>query len=164
MKSPLRTLLVVATSFILVALLAWVSTFLYWHVRISGAIRTLDQDPSGVRQPKGGREQDAFVFLANSGCRMLPYAVRALDPSKDPEFSDLMLDLIQRQVRSLRVVTERFDDDAQAELRFLPKCVFYEQDTSEIRELKSDRLHVWWEQKGDLLHQWWRVWSSECGR
>jgi hypothetical protein len=61
----------------ILALLAWGGNFLYWHVRIHSAIRTLETQPTG---PEG---EAALTELISAGCRSLPYLISALDPSKE---------------------------------------------------------------------------------
>jgi hypothetical protein len=82
-KTPLRTLLLVALGIPLLALLAWTGTFLYWHFRIRSAIRALEALSVAPTPPEG---DPAAMLLMASGCRCLPYLVQAIDSSKSPEF------------------------------------------------------------------------------
>lgn len=77
----MKTFAKVAGGLLVLAALAWTGMFLYWHVTILGALRTLEAQPGLVE------EMRAFKTLQNgAGCRALPYLVAALQPAKSQYF------------------------------------------------------------------------------
>ena len=160
MKTPVRILIAVLSIAIFLPLLAWTGTFLYWHFRITNAIRVIEKSPSNLSGRGREKElEDASSNLASAGCRNLPYVIDSIDPSKQPDFVE---EMIFQMTSLLRPDLEDPNDDIYANTEFLRKCTLREQDTSDLRALKCNRLHAWWADRRLSYHQWWRVCSSRC--
>jgi len=159
-----KTLLKIAAGLLVLGVLCWIGTFLYWHFRITKSLRSLQASPRILRQ-------DPSCGLKDAGCRALPYCVGAIDPSNDLTFNSEILALIRGWIRSLHVeyritnhiVEQVGENAAKADADLLLKCEIREQDTEETRALKCRRVHQWWNERGRTFHRWWRLWSSRCG-
>src|SRR5687768_540506 len=64
--------------------LVWIGGILYWHVRVTLAIRAWERDPDrgSGKHPWEGLEEWSSI-LDDAGCRALPGLIRALDESGD---------------------------------------------------------------------------------
>lgn len=151
-------------------LIAWSGSLLYWHLRLSRALRTLEE--ATVVQPNyeiGGyvgdysAPRDARTTLMNAGCRSLPYLVSSLGPAQRPEYLAAAGDLIIALAAGEHSHT--CDDSAWEKRfdRFLPLSM-YVHERPEARELKRRRIHDWWRDHGSEVHAWWRSWSACCSR
>jgi len=166
----LKLLLKFATGLMALAVLGWIGVFVYWHVRITSAIQTIQKTPSQLHRPGPNPELLAYLSLTQSGCRVLPYCVRAIDSSNDLIFNSEILRLIRDRIRSPHVtyqiingIVEQFGENAaQADADLLLSCEIKEKDSEEMRALKCRRVYEWWNEKGRTYHQWWRLWSSRC--
>ena len=164
MQRLTKTLLKIAAGLLVLGVLCWIGAFLYWHLKITKAIRTLEASPKLLRQ-------DPSCGLNDAGCRALPYCVRAMDPSNDPAFNSEVLLLIRGWIRSPHVtyrithhIVEQIGENAaKADADLLLTCEIQQQDAEETRALKCRRVHQWWNERGRTFHQWWRLWSSRCG-
>jgi hypothetical protein len=153
---------VVALPFALAAavtVLIWGGGTLYWHVRITGALRSWEQNPKAVHHLSAASEYgppDAVTLLRQAGCRALPYLIRRLDESRDPQFLEgltnwIITDLAWHSPEDLRLLGER--------------CVTWYIDKDDAlpdRRVKCERIREWWRENGSRYHQWWRFWSSWC--
>jgi len=133
------------------AALGWVGTYLYWHVRIVGAIRTLETQAGGA----GGGEGEGV--LLDAGCRALPYLVASLEPRKNPYF----LKVASVQISSLAF--SRAAAGGNSELPAEDWSITLDDSAAE-RARKCDAIQQWWLQNGARYHRTWRVWSSNCAR
>jgi hypothetical protein len=141
-KTPVKVL-IVAALVVGLPLLFWTGTFLYWHVRIRSAIRSIDSMTPVDR----AKAADAIKTIRSAGCRSLPYLVSAIRAER-PDVGELLIFQIARQtsIPSTLIIEHRIQES---------------QDLEERRQ-KCDRLRDWWKEKGPDYHQWWRVWSSKC--
>ena len=157
MKSPIRVLLAVASSLLLLALLAWISTFFYWHLRIARSVRIrVTQRLSPVRESCVPLWEAAGVLM-DAEARAMPYLIAELDESKHPEFIQCASYLIARQ--SIDCVHE---DDVDWGVR-MGRWAYEPRDTSDAQLRKFEEMREWWKKHGAEYHPWWRVWSSRCG-
>ena len=160
MNSYIKAALAVVAALLILAVLVWVGAFLYWHFRISNAISVVEKSPSKLVGRGREREvEDALSSLESAGCRSLPYVIDSIDPEKDPDF---VMEMIYQLTSQVILAPKHPNDEVDATLTFLHKCVLREQDTSDLRALKCNRLHVWWVDNRASYYQWWRVWSPKC--
>jgi len=169
----MKTVAKVLAGAVILAMLLWTTTFLYWHLRITSAIREIEKNPSMLHVPALSPQLTAMRILMNSGCRAMPDCVRAIDSSNDLILNNEMIGLIRSKilagghvvvVNTGPVPFERVDEETRADEEFVRKCEILEKDTPDMRALRCRRLHEWWREKGPIYHQWWRVWSSRCNR
>lgn len=149
----LKSALAWALAAIVVAVIAWTSSYLYWHVRIVGALRTLEsQSPAEM--------EAASNVLDEAGCRSLPYLVNALDPRKNTGF----LTLVTSQIAfSTGDPNEPLLANIQAR-EHLQEWRIEKADPPAERQRKCDLIRAWWRENGGRHHQSWRIWSSQCAR
>ena len=150
----MRTALKIAIVVVTLAAVAWSATFLYWHVRIARAIRTMQQEPITPDL------QGALDVLDDAGCRAIPYLVGALDPGKYTTFLTLA-------TTHLAAAATASDDPIirlQREYEQRQEWRIEKQDPPAERQRKCDLLRAWWAKDGGRYHQAWRVWSSSCAR
>jgi hypothetical protein len=155
----MKTVFKLVAGLAVVAAVAWTASYLYWHVKIVGAVRTLQtqsvpliNDPS--RDLLSG---ESFDTLTAAGCRSLPHLVGALNSANNPE---MMLDAFFR-LFSASLPLSSSDSDLKAIL-FLEENRLYAGEPVQKRREKIDRIRAWWKESGDRYYQWWRVWSSKC--
>src|SRR5436189_2617193 len=99
------------------AAVVWVGLYLYWHVRISGALSTLkSQNPPNILDKSvDPLKGEAYDTLAGAGCRSLPALAGALNSGNNPE---LMYDAFFR-IFSAALPTPTTEPEAKAPLEFL---------------------------------------------
>jgi len=130
----------------------WVGGYLYWHIRLLGAIRTLEAR-SG---PQGG-DSDASDVVRDAGCKALPYLIGAIAPGKNPFFLHVATDLLKQ---SLQGPLSRGDADLKEHLN--DWMITGETSTAD-RQKKCDEIHAWWRDKGQARHSAAKWWKSDCG-
>lgn len=149
----------IGASLVLLAVVAWSSTYLYWRYTIKRAIRTLEALPlSKVDEDDNPADviayQRAYDALMAGGTRSLPYLMEALERSPRPYLiSDLFMQIIHLST---------LDRDRQREDRQLDGCLFRGKETITVRRERMENLRAWWEHVGYQHHPGWRVWSSNC--
>ncbi|MBI3858383.1 MAG: hypothetical protein HY293_22085 [Planctomycetes bacterium] len=156
MRTPLKALLLALAIAGTLLGSIWAGGLVYWHVRITWALRAWERDaPSWILRHRWRR---AIETVENAGCRALPYLVNALDRDGEPEFQSGLVDLIIRilagpppfSAEAVRIRTERYEAwDLD------PK------DTPAEREAKCARLKTWWRDHRDQCHHGWRIWSAD---
>jgi len=136
------------------AVIAWTGTYLYWHLKIVGALRTLDTPVIDAET------EAASDFLNEAGCRTLPYLVASLDPKRNTIFLTLVTSQIAftaadpgEPILSNMRVRER-----------LGEWRIEKADSPAERQRKCETIRDWWRENGAQYHQVWRVWSSQCAR
>jgi hypothetical protein len=140
----MRTTLKLVIAGVALAAMAWSSLLIYWHLKISNAVRQLEQNDS----PMAGF--DALQFLSReAGCRALPYLVGATDPKQPPFF-------LERSTALIAIILYGPGPTP-------PPWYISTQDSPEQRARKCEMLREFWRQNGRRHHQMWRVWSSRCG-
>lgn len=145
----------IVAGLILVAALTWTGALLYWHFTLRSAILYFEEHAADVPRPWDPlAATDAFETTRSSGCRSLPYLVRAIETSNNPE--------LQRGLSLLVwfAATKANSPEATEKLQTV-SLIRFDDDHKEHR-IKTDALLAWWKQDGDLYHHWWRVWSSKC--
>jgi hypothetical protein len=146
-----------ALGLIVAAALGWMSLFVYWHIRIGGAIRTLDG--------RAGREETsrASDMLMEAGCRSIPYLISAIDPERDQPWIWRTIREMAGWAASTGPMETVRDDRTGDSLDLLGGLTDDPGKTAAQRRERHARLRDWWTSDGPLFHQWWRVWSSRCG-
>src|SRR6185436_13144579 len=93
MKTPTKVLLITLTTTVGVAAAAWAGTFLYWHVRITSAIRVMEAKLPGLMTPLSWPADllQASEVLRTAGCRALPYFVRSAGSTQDLELQEYLI-------------------------------------------------------------------------
>ncbi len=148
----MKTFAKVLAGLLVLAALAWTGMFLYWHVTIVGALRTLETQPGLVQ------EMEAFKTLQDgAGCRALPYLVAALQPTKSPYFLERASLLIQLEGAPHPMQGPQWGPNYDPVEFRLPS-----EDSAAERQRKIGLIRLYWKQKGHRHHQFWRVWSKSC--
>ena len=148
MKKAAGTLFAVG----LLAGLGWVGGYLYWHIRLLGALRTLE-----TRSGPTGSDTDAADIMRDAGCKALPYLIPAIQPGKNPYFLAVASDLVKQ---SLKGPLMRGDVDLNT---YLDGWTITTETRAEDRQKKCDELHAWWKTKGEPRHSGGKWWKSDCG-
>jgi hypothetical protein len=150
----------VVVAALVLALVVWVGLYLYWHVKITGALSTLKTQypPTLIDRAVDPLKGEAFETLSGAGCRSLPALVGALDSGNNPE---LLYDAFFR-IFSAQLPPPDSDPDAKAKLQFLEDNRVFLSDSSERRREKVARVQSWWKDQASQYHQDWRLWSSKC--
>lgn len=152
----MKTTLKIVAALALLVLLTWTSVFLYWHFKLSAAIRFFEDQATEVPRPWDPlSDSEAFATMRASGCRGLPHLVRAIAASHDPEY--------QRGLSLLVFFAATKADSPEADGKLQNVYLLSAEDTPQEHAMKCDAIRTWWKQHGTLYHQWWRVWSSNCG-
>jgi|SRR6185369_9889859 hypothetical protein len=160
MKTPAKVLLITLTTAMGVAAAAWAGTLLYWHVRITSALRVMDVTLPGQMTSLSWPTElnEASEVLRSAGCRALPHLIRSAESTRDFELEEVLVGWLIGEVTEGN--GEPNDELADAlRARFAPVYL----DSPAVRRKKRDQLKAWWNENGSRLHQWWRVWSSHCG-
>lgn len=132
--------------------LGWVGGTLYWHIRLVGAMRTLE-----TRSGPQGSDGDAVDVVRDAGCKALPYLVGAMQPSKNPYFLATASDLLKQ---SLQGPMTRGDVELNSSLQ---DWLIGPETRVEDRQKKCDALHAWWRERGEPRHSGATWWKRDCG-
>ena len=145
---------------LVLALIAWVGLYLFWHVKISGALSALKTQfpPTIVDKTVDPLKGEAFDTLSGAGCRSLHALAGALNSGNNPE---LMYDAFFRIFRD-QLPSPEANPDAKTQLQFLEENRVYLSDNAERRQEKVARVQAWWKENAPRYHQDWRLWSSKC--
>jgi hypothetical protein len=149
---PMKTAAKILAGAVVLAALLWTTTFLYWHVRILGAIRTMDGHPTSHEQ------QTASDTLNEAGCRSLPYLFEALNPDRSPNLqivATIHIGFIVAAPGEPILYNPKVAD-------WLEKWQPRPEEPPDVRRRKFEALRLWWKENGPRYHQVWRVWSKEC--
>jgi hypothetical protein len=143
---------------VVLPLLAWTATFLYWHVRLKSCVRTLES-----QRLQGGERTEQLSYAAgvlmHVDCRAMPYLIADMDPTDHWEFLNAASYLVSRQ--SLQVETRGGEAEwKEREARVLAWQVL-PADSPALRRTRIDLMRTWW-QHHRSKHPWWRVWASTC--
>jgi len=163
LKSSLRALGWTVAGIAALTGLVWLGSFLYWHLRLTSALRAWEKEIRAV--PSGARDFSRYPngpqVLYSAGCRALPYVVAALDRSDGhPRFQEALMHYIINALpdpgpnseESSRVLGER-----SSRWEFIAEGLDLE------RRDKLADFRAWWRENGHKYHAWWRTWSSGCG-
>lgn len=165
MKTRLRVLILVLALLVGLPLLAWTGTFFYWHFRITSAMREWKK-AAASRTPvqwnsRNGRIPPATsAVLMEARCRALPYLVRALDDSTDPEFQEGAMNTIIMIL--LNPPSRLSEEELELSRQRYARWSFIAEGLTLEREERLSDFRAWWRDHGREHHQWWRVWSSDC--
>ena len=154
MTKPLKTILLMAAGVPGVLILAWLATWVYWHVRITRAIHGIESVVTSAT-PSQRAYGESIEVLESARCRSLPYLLSNMDPTKHVWF----LGQMQYFIRSSSLPLEGSDkelDGALGEFHIDPL------DSPQLIRTKWDGLRRWWAESDHKYHQWWRIWSSSC--
>ncbi len=148
MKNVVGTIIAIA----LLGLLAWGGGYLYWHIRLLGAMRTLE-----TRSGPQGTDGDAAEIVQDAGCKALPYLIPAMQPTKNPFFlieaSKLLKECLQGPIqRAQSDVTDHYQE-----------WLITPETRAEDRQKRCDDLHQWWRDKGEARHSGAKWWKHDCG-
>lgn len=162
MKTPLRILAWTIGIAAATGLLVWIGGILYWHVRITDALRSWERDGAAGRYSRSsnyGLSQESSKTLLASGCRALPYLVAKLDSTGDPNFQEaLMTRILRAMIGPEPHGADVFDLLQEWESRWS----IYAGGTQLEREYKLAAFGEWWRQNGPRYHHWWKFWSDWC--
>jgi len=153
----MRKLFLVLGGMAALALIAWSGVFLFWHLRITNALRKLESEAEYLPNVAGySGPMEEVEKLQRAGCRALPYLVERSVASQRPPFLTastlLFMEIIQDQ-KSVSAIREHLLFD----------LLITGADTPDSRQEKCDALHAWWRRHGRDYHQPWRVWTGRCG-
>lgn len=138
---------------VVLAAAAWIGTYLFWHIRLVGAVRTLE---SKAGTPAA---EDAADVVESAGCRALPYLVGALDGAKNQIFQIYATGVI---VQSIEEVNARNPSLNPTEICQARGWKVVPEDNPVDIKTKGDAIRVYWKTYEPLHHKWWRVWSPKC--
>lgn len=127
-----------------VAVLAWIGLYVTWHIKIIGALRTMETQAAPVISTTAP-PSEAEAVIIDAGCRALPYLVGVLDPTKNPYF--------------LHRVTYYIGQAGPASCQV---WIIRPEDPASDRTKKCDSLRDWWRDHGSEYHQTWRIWRQSC--
>ena len=142
--------------------LVWLGSFLFWHVRITSAIKSWETEgrPKKFRRPGYALPPEAGAVLHHAGCRALPYLVSALESHEgDPEFQEGLIVLIISKLGGPGPYTdESFELMGERSTRweFVAEGLDFER-KEKLADFKS-----WWTENGRHYHAWWKTWSPWC--
>ena len=145
----MKIVLRIGAALVLLAVVAWSSTYLYWRFTIKRAIRTLevlplstvdkDDDPADVIA-----YQKAYFTLMSAGTRSLPYLMDALERSpRTWLLSDVFMKIIDLST---------LDRHRDQEKRHLRECLLTGNETISVQRKRLDDLRAWWEHEGYKHH------------
>jgi len=149
MKTAVRWIV----SAVVLAVASWTVTYLFWHIRIVGAVRTLE---SKAGTPAA---EEAADIVDSAGCRALPYLLGALDYQQNQPFQILVSKSLFSSIEFL-ASQSALPDPALVE-RARAWIILPEDGAPEIRA-KCDALLAYWREHGRLHHKTSRVWTSKC--
>jgi hypothetical protein len=135
------------------AVAAWIGTYLFWHIRLVSAVRTLESKAGTTAA------EDAADVVDSAGCRALPYLVGALDGAKNQIFVIYATGVIVRSIEEVHARNAMLDATAIGQARGW-KVV--PEDNPMDMKIKSDSIRAYWKEYEPVHHKWWRVWSSTC--
>ena len=144
MKGALKA----AAALAVLAVLTWTGAYLTWHIRIVGALRSLETQ-TGPPFPSASNRSEAHDVLDAAGCRALPYLVGALEPSKNPFFLATASAWFAWQTAP---PGENVNDRVK-------EWAIGPEDSAAERAKKCDAIREWWRLHGQEFHQSWRLWS-----
>ena len=148
MKGALKT----AAAALLLGGAVWVGGYLYWHIRLLGAIRTLE-----TRSGPQGSDTDAAEVVRDAGCKALPYLIGAIEPAQNPYFLVVASDLLKH---CLQGPLSRGDVDLKDHLQ---DWMITTETSAGDRQKKCDELRAWWRDKGQSRHSGAAGWKSDGG-
>jgi hypothetical protein len=148
----MKSFLKAAAILVAVAGVAWLGGYLYWHIRLVGAIHTLE-----ARTGPQGTDQDAYDALHDAGCRAIPYLVGSIQGSKNPNLQSLATALMKA---SLQGPISRGDREIAEKLS---GWLINPDDSAAERQKKADEIQAWWREHGEPRHSRWRWWTGDCG-
>jgi hypothetical protein len=141
-----------AAAFAVVALVGWLGGYLYWHIRLIGAIHTLE-----ARTGPAGTDQDAADVIHDAGCRALPYLIGAIQSTKNPSFFYFATSQLKE---SLHGPISRGDKELAERLA---AWAVNAEESAAARQQRGDEIQAWWRQNGEPRHSTWRWWTGDCG-
>jgi hypothetical protein len=147
-----------AAALAVLAVLAWTGTYIYWHIRIMGTLRTLETQSTSA--PSGSSDtSEAGIALSAAGCRAFPYIVGALDPAKNPYF---LARVSARMAIQVSVPGATGFIDARDVSERWKEWYIDPGDSVPERAAKCEAMRAWWRLHGSEYHQTWRIWSRAC--
>lgn len=158
MKSPWKAFGWTVAAVAALTGLLWLGSFLYWHVRITSALKTWKVERKSTSSLASyALSKDA---LRSAGCRALPYVVAALESSDDdPEFQEVLM----RYLISALSGPAPFSQESFAEMgERVRRWEFIASGFDLERRDKLADFRTWWRENGHKYHAWWRTWSSWC--
>ena len=157
----MKTFAKIFAGMLLLGLAAWTGSYLYWHVKILGIVRSLETHAPVVGSTQVSSEYlETVEQLNGAGCRALGYLVGSLASSKAPwETSKFFFRICCTSHESGSKNEERSYIPAS---QLQEECMIDPADAPPVRKQKIERIRAWWGQAGPDFHQWWRVWSSNC--
>ena len=139
-----------------VLVVIWGGGILYWHVRITRALRAWEQHPKVVYHLSSAPDYgppEAAATLQEAGGRALPYLIHQLDESKDPRFLEGLTD------RIIVGTVVQCPGDEHFLYERIGTWFIGRDDRIPDRREKCLRIRAWWEENGGRYYQWWRFWS-----
>ncbi len=159
MKSSAKILIALGLLLFLPAL-AWTATFLYWDMRIRGAIREFtDHNRWGPLHPHEVDQVLAGGVLERAGCRSYPYLVSGLQtPEQQVALTTALSYLLSGRIPR----GQNAGEELNVAIGTMRQARIRPGDSPEERRRKALLVRDWWMTRGREQHQWWRVWSSNC--
>ena len=142
-----------------VPFLAWSGALLYWHFRITGAIRGIEARgvwPTGM----DGLHRPELETLLAAGCRSIPYLLRELGSSRNRPVLENATHVIKMHLASRKGMSQ---EESLTIWGCFQESPFTSEDSPEERGRNFAHIARLWEEHRPRHHPWWRVWSSGCG-
>jgi hypothetical protein len=159
-KPPLRALLLSIAIAAGIAILAWAGGILYWHIRITQALKAWEKTAKDRSASLNfGISKADYELLDAAGCRALPYLVGFLEKSQKPQFQEGLM------TRILSVLDGPGPYNEEAIAVSEDRSIRWSFEASNLdfqRERAMSEFKTWWLKHGRQYHQWWRFWSPWC--
>jgi hypothetical protein len=160
MKRPLKALAWSAAGLVVLAGLIWLSSLLYWHVRITSSLKRWKQDRKGIVAHSFDTHEERAFLQFKAGCRALPYATAVLASSDDdPEFQEVLMEYLVSALSGPGPFSEEtwsVLEERSRRWEFLASGLDLE------RRAKIADFLKWWGEHGREYHAWWKTWSPWC--
>ena len=159
-----KNMLQLAAAAAVLAGLIWVAMYVYWHLKITGAIRAMENQGGGVKGGVVGNREgynmpdEPLDDLEDAGCRALPYLVSAMFSTKNGAATMACVDLIKK-------LTAPEGPTASGTIRSeCPMVRLQLDDLAEERARKCEPIRTWWNGHAKEYHQNWRLYTGHCPR
>lgn len=153
-------ILISALLLVIVAVLAWVGTYLWWEFRLKTSILewegSFEDSHIDIVRPTMSDEQSELFRRA--GCRAVPYLLDRMNSSSNAWFQQYAMTYVLFALMGPKGDRESVMQFERWEKRWL----WDGRATPVERSMKLADFNEWWKENGRRYHKPWRVWSSWC--
>ena len=144
MKSPVNLLLLTLALVVILPLLIWTGTYLYWDIKIRMEIRELENEPPLPFSR-------ASFECVSGGCRAIPYLVDALESTQSTALINSALLGIPLEVGDTGRPTA--DEEAKIVTDLFTNCTINLKDPPALRRKNYQQIRAWWDANRTKYHQ-----------